>query len=160
MSRDVRKPDYCICENKDADQLRGNREADQRLCFRYLDGTFPLLSKSAISSHQSSSVAAQPDLCRTWLETRRPVFSRRGSNSRGVIKSKAKGLIGCEVMATLFAILFTSIWHIYQPMKIPLYLNFKDDNRKHFRITLKLLNFGTLEILAVIYLKYKQRGKS
>ena len=23
-----------ICENKDADQLRGNREADQRLCFR------------------------------------------------------------------------------------------------------------------------------
>ena len=25
MSRDVRKPDFCICENKDADQLRGNR---------------------------------------------------------------------------------------------------------------------------------------
>ena len=24
----------CICENKDADQLRGNREANQRLCFR------------------------------------------------------------------------------------------------------------------------------
>ena len=24
-----------ICENKDADQLRDNREADQRLCFRY-----------------------------------------------------------------------------------------------------------------------------
>ena len=22
MSRDVRKPDFCICENKDADQLR------------------------------------------------------------------------------------------------------------------------------------------
>ena len=37
MSRDVRKPDFCICENKDADQLRGNREADQRLCFRYTD---------------------------------------------------------------------------------------------------------------------------
>ena len=35
MSHDVRKPDFCICENKDADQLRGNREADQRLCFRY-----------------------------------------------------------------------------------------------------------------------------
>ena len=26
----------CICENKDADQLRGKREADQRLCFRYI----------------------------------------------------------------------------------------------------------------------------
>ena len=23
MSRDVRKPDFCICENKDADQHRG-----------------------------------------------------------------------------------------------------------------------------------------
>ena len=46
MSRDVRKPDFCICENKDADQLRGYREADQRLCFRHLDSTFTLLSKS------------------------------------------------------------------------------------------------------------------
>ena len=50
MSRDVRKPDFCICENKDADQLRGDREADQRLCFRYKDSTTPLLSKSEISS--------------------------------------------------------------------------------------------------------------
>ena len=32
-SRVVRKPVFCICENKDADQLRGNREADQHLCF-------------------------------------------------------------------------------------------------------------------------------
>ena len=46
MSRDVRKPDFCICENKDADQLRSNREADQRLCFHHLDSTIPLLSKS------------------------------------------------------------------------------------------------------------------
>ena len=46
MSRDVRKPNFYICENKDADQLRGNREADQRLCFRYRDSTTPLLHKS------------------------------------------------------------------------------------------------------------------
>ena len=39
----MRKPDFCICENKDADQLRGNREADQRICFRYTDTTIPLL---------------------------------------------------------------------------------------------------------------------
>ena len=45
----MRKPAFCICENKDADQLRGNREADQRLCFRYTDSTIPLLSKSEIS---------------------------------------------------------------------------------------------------------------
>ena len=50
MSRVMRKPTFCICENKDADQLRGNREADQRLCFRYTDSTIPLLSKSEISS--------------------------------------------------------------------------------------------------------------
>ena len=50
MSRVVRKPAFCICENKDADQLRGDREADQRLCFRYRDSTIPLLSESEISS--------------------------------------------------------------------------------------------------------------
>ena len=50
MSRVVRKPDFCICENKDADQLRGNREADQRLCFRYTDSTIPLPPKSKLSS--------------------------------------------------------------------------------------------------------------
>ena len=44
------KTGFCICENKDADQLRGNREADQRLCFRCTDSTIPLLPKSEISS--------------------------------------------------------------------------------------------------------------
>ena len=33
----MRNPDFCMCENKDAGQLRGNREADQRLCFRFTD---------------------------------------------------------------------------------------------------------------------------
>ena len=50
LSRVMRKPTICICENKDADQLLGNREADQRLCFRYLDSTIPLLPKYKISS--------------------------------------------------------------------------------------------------------------
>ena len=50
MSRIVRKPDFRLGENKGADQLRGNREADQRLCFRYTDSTIPLLLKSEISS--------------------------------------------------------------------------------------------------------------
>ena len=44
------KPTICIGENKDADQLRGNSEADQRLWFRYSDSTIPLLLKSEISS--------------------------------------------------------------------------------------------------------------
>ena len=50
MSHVMRKPAFCICENKDTDQLRGNREADQRLCFRYTYRTIPLLAKSEISS--------------------------------------------------------------------------------------------------------------
>ena len=33
MSRVMRKSAFCICENKNADQLHGNSEADQRLCF-------------------------------------------------------------------------------------------------------------------------------
>ena len=78
----MRKPTFCICENKDADQLRGNREADQRLCFRYLDSMIPLLSKSEISSLWPSSVAVQPGLCRTRSETRMLVFSRRVSFKR------------------------------------------------------------------------------
>ena len=62
-----------------ADQLRGNHEADQRLCFRYLDSMIPLLSKPQIPSLWPSSVAVQPGLCRTRSETRMLVFSRRGS---------------------------------------------------------------------------------
>ena len=50
LSRIVRKLAFCVCENKDADQLRGNREADQRLCFRYIASTIPLLPKYEISS--------------------------------------------------------------------------------------------------------------
>ena len=50
MSRLIRKPTICICENKGADQLRSNCKADQRFCFRYTNSTIPLLSKSKISS--------------------------------------------------------------------------------------------------------------
>ena len=62
----MRKPDFCICENKDADQLRGNREADQRLCFRYIDSTIPLLPNYKISSLWPYFVVVQPGLCGTW----------------------------------------------------------------------------------------------
>ena len=45
MSCVMRKPAFCICENKGPDQLSGNCAADQHLCFRYID----LLPKSNIS---------------------------------------------------------------------------------------------------------------
>ena len=50
MSRVMRKLAFCICEIKDADRLPGNREADQRLCFRYTDSTIPQVPTSEILS--------------------------------------------------------------------------------------------------------------
>ena len=55
-----------------------NREADQRLCFRYMDSTIPLLPKSEISSLYPSSVAVQPGLCLTWSETPKTGFLTTG----------------------------------------------------------------------------------
>ena len=74
MSRIVRKTDFCICENKDTDQLRGNSEADKRLCFSDIDSTISLLSKYEISSLKPSSVAVHPCLCETWSETPKTGF--------------------------------------------------------------------------------------
>ena len=61
----MRKPDVCICENKDADQLCSNCTADQRLCFRCIDSIIPLLSKS---------MPVQPSLCQTLAETQKTGF--------------------------------------------------------------------------------------
>ena len=71
LSLCMRKLTICIYDTKGADQLRGNREADHRLCFRYTDSTIALLIllKSEISSFQSSSVLVQADLCRAWSVT-------------------------------------------------------------------------------------------
>ena len=44
MSHVMRKPAFCICENKDVDELCGNRTADQHLSFRCIDSTITLLS--------------------------------------------------------------------------------------------------------------------
>ena len=85
----MRKPDFCLCENKDADQLRSNCEADQRLCFRYSDN-IPFLLISEISSFLPSSETVQIGLCQTWSETPKTVFSRRDSitvNYYGHVKS-------------------------------------------------------------------------
>ena len=73
------KPTICIGENKDADQLRSNREADQRLCFHFTDSTIPLLPKYEISCFKLYSVTAQAGLCQTCSETTLLVFPRGGS---------------------------------------------------------------------------------
>ena len=92
----MRKAAFCICENKDADQLRGNREADQRLCFRYTYIYF-LSTKFQACSHLVwfySLVCVGP--CR---KPRSSVFSQRGFRdevvklSYSLCKSGVVGLI-------------------------------------------------------------------
>ena len=69
LIRETRKSAFCVCENRDADHRCGNRAADQRLRFLYIDSNIPLLSKFLISSLEPSFVVVQPGLCLTWLET-------------------------------------------------------------------------------------------
>ena len=82
----MRKPAFCICESKDADQLR------------YTDCTIPLLPKSEISSFSEPvSVAAQPGLFWSWSETPKTGFLTTRLiclyvNFPGVGKEKAKRL--------------------------------------------------------------------
>ena len=85
MSLVMRKPDFCICENKDADQLRGNREAvTAKLISAFVFATkivqslYFLNPKFQASSHLVrlySPVCVGPG-----RKPRRPVFSQRGSN--------------------------------------------------------------------------------
>ena len=75
----MRKPTFSICENKHADQLHGNREADQRLCFRYTDSKslYYINPKFQASSHflwLYSPVCVGPG-----RKPRKPIFSQRGS---------------------------------------------------------------------------------
>ena len=53
MSLVMRKPFFCVCENKDADQLRGNREADHAfvLATRIVQSLYFLNPKFQASNH-------------------------------------------------------------------------------------------------------------
>ena len=79
LSRVMRKPAFCICENKDADQLRGNREADQRLCFatRIVQSLYFLSPKFQFTSRLVWLYS--PVYVRPGRKPRRTVFSQRGS---------------------------------------------------------------------------------
>ena len=72
----MRKLAFCICENKAADQLCGY----QRICFRYIDTTIPLLPKSEISRFYPSFVVVQSGLYRTWSEISKTGFLRTRLN--------------------------------------------------------------------------------
>ena len=63
-----------ICKQKSADQLHGDCAADQRICFRCIDSTTPLLPLSEISSPLPFSVVVQPGLCQTCSKTSKTGF--------------------------------------------------------------------------------------
>ena len=95
----MRKPAFYICENKDADQLRGKREADQRLCFRYKDSTIPQLHISENSSLCSQLLWLCSLVCvRPGRKPRRPVFSQRGSYVLVILRHSALERITCLVV--------------------------------------------------------------
>ena len=129
MSLVVRKPAFCICENKDADQLRSYCAADHRLCFRYTDSTIPLLHKPKFqaSSHLIwlySAVCVGPG-----RKPRRPGFSQRGSN-------KVKQEFFVQTVNTLYCSdYFTLCWAL---LKISLFIfdsafNFPDFKKICYR---------------------------
>ena len=70
----MRKPAFCICENKGADQQHSKCAADQCVLFRYTDSTIPLLPEPKISSLSPTSVALQTGLCQTWSENTKTNF--------------------------------------------------------------------------------------
>ena len=74
----MRKPAFCICENKDVDQLRRNRKADQGLCFRDIDSTIPVLPKPL------DILLYSPVCVRPGRKPGRPVFSQQGSSKHAL----------------------------------------------------------------------------
>ena len=75
----MRKPAFCICENEDADQLRGNREAVQRLCFRYTDSTTLYFLNPTFQASSRLLSLHSPVCIGPGRKPRIPVFSQRGS---------------------------------------------------------------------------------
>ena len=63
LSHCIRKPTKCLGENKGADQLRSNCEADQCLCFRYMDNNFFFL----LSKFQNFQLLAIFCDCTAWF---------------------------------------------------------------------------------------------
>ena len=79
MSRVMRKPAFCICENKDADQLRGTAKLISAFVFATWIGQslYFLNPKFQASSHLLWLYS--PVCVGTGWKPRRPVFSQRGS---------------------------------------------------------------------------------
>ena len=80
LCRVMRKPAFCICKNKDADQLRGKRADDQSLWFCYKDKKKSLYFLNTQFEPLSYLLWLYSRVCvGPGRKPRRQVFSRRGS---------------------------------------------------------------------------------
>ena len=70
----MRKPTFAYAKTKTQMSFALTTKLISAFGFRYIESTIPLLSESEISSLYASSVAVQPGLNRTRLETRMLVF--------------------------------------------------------------------------------------
>ena len=127
----MRKPTICICENKDADQLRGNREADQRLCFRYLDSKIPLLPKSKISSLISSG-------CTTWFVSDLVKIHIVGFLTLRLI------LINSPLKLLCGWLLYPQLWKRGEHIVKPVLYGHSKDKRKDFQDWLSLMQVKSI----------------
>ena len=102
MSRVTRKPDFRICVNKDADQLRGiTAKLISAFVFatRIVQSLYFLNPKFQASSHLLwlySLVCVRPG-----RKPRRPVFSERGSYILGLFQKCGHLLMGRHYLSTL-----------------------------------------------------------
>ena len=89
----MRKPDFCLGENKGADQLRGNREADQRLTAKLISAfvfatrivQFFFYLNPKFQASSSFLSLYRPVFVGPGRKPRRPVFSRCGSYKSRVL---------------------------------------------------------------------------
>ena len=112
----MRKPTICIGENKGVHQLVSNCEADQSLCFRYMDSTIPLLSKFINIKPLTIFCDCTVRFVSALSEPKLLVFSRTGSiiilsesqiqASKITQMSKCDGLIGKSWLIILVSTLY------------------------------------------------------
>ena len=79
MSRIVRKPDFCLGENKGADQLRGKAKLISAFVFATQIVQFLLYLNQKFQASTSFLSLYRPVCVGPGRKPRRPVFSRRGS---------------------------------------------------------------------------------
>ena len=102
----MKKLAFCIFKNKGADQLRGNRTADQCLCFRHIDCTISLLTKAEISSLWPSYVVVQSNLCLTWSEIPKTGFLVTCDTAHMILWKLTKSIFTCGFQQRLLQLKF------------------------------------------------------